>query len=429
MQTHTSSPDRLVSRPIAYTSRHHAYLPVEYSKTALINLVTKTAKPVGMTSTELRVMQRIAEKTRASDYHSQKTSPICHERQSDMANDIGLSTAQWRRCEQKLENLGLISRDTGANGYRGGCAGPDGRRIRAGLSLEPLIERREALEALKEQGEDLKEQERALRLEISLQRRRLSRVALAFPEHPISTAILKKKAAWRRPRDYPGIEALKKHNKELDDLVQDSADLQVVTPPWYANMSGGARAGERRHIQHTIDNRSVISSETPSTEPSVVSSNKPQNSTAKLSGDIDLKNCSESRRTKTDTSEKTRHTDSLTFEQIENLASAELRFYLDNLYHENRPTRLEDVAFAFDLRATELGISASCLNLSRAVMGYRDASLALMVIDQNTNHPTHPVRNPSALIRTFIAKYEAGTLDLSRSIHGIWGRVGKNVVH
>ena len=227
MQTYIYNESVRVAQPLPSAARPHAAIPEGYSKTALINLVAKVAKPLGLTSTDLRVIQRIAEKTRASDYHSPYASPICHERQVDMAGEIGLSTEQWRRVERKLEQLGLLSRDTGANGYRGGCAGPNGTRIRAGLSLEPLIERLDALEELKEQSEAIKARAHGLRLEISMQRRRLSRVALAFPDHAITRQILASKATWLRPRDYAGCEALLAHNKELDVLVEKGVDLQV----------------------------------------------------------------------------------------------------------------------------------------------------------------------------------------------------------
>jgi replication initiation protein RepC len=413
------------ARAFPSAAREHAAIPAEYSKTALINLIAKVAKPLGLTSTDLRVMQRIAEKTRASDYHSKALSPICYERQIDMAGEIGLSTEQWRRVERKLEALSLISRDTGTNGYRGGCAGLDGTRIRAGLSLEPLIERRDALEELKEQSEAMRSRAHGCRLEISMQRRRLTRITLAHPEHPIAQIILISKASWKRPRDYGTVEALFEHNLELDALVQRSAHLVVDVTPWYANMTGGAVISDRCHIQNTTENEFSTCND-PSYEDPIMR-------TARRRADIglvekrpdDRKDCLENKDVGSAAPSKANHIDNLNIEQIKDLASNEMRFYIDNLNPETPATAAKDLGLAIDLRAAELGINKSAINLARAVMGQYYATLAVIIIDQNTMHPSAPVRNPGAVLRSFIAKYEAGSLNLLGSIHGIWGRRDK----
>ena len=422
MQTYTYNENVQAAQPLLSAARPHAAIPEGYSKTALINLVAKVAKPLGLTSTDLRVLQRIAEKTRAADYHSEHVSPICHERQIDMAGEIGLSAPQWRRIECKLERLGLISRDTGANGYRGGCAGPDGTRIRAGLSLEPLIERLDALEELKKQSEGIKAREQGLRLEISMQRRRLSRVALAFPDNAITRQILASKATWLRPRDYADLEALSAHNKEMDALVERSLHLQVEDTLWYTNMSGGARVSERCHIQNTIENKYKYSNEPSNEEPYKRTACKQavmRFGAARPNGHAD---CLESKDVEAVASDKANYIDNLNVEQIKDLASSEMSFYIHELNPNKANKDFNDLAKAVDMRATELGINKSAVNLARAVMGYRKANLAIVIIDQNTKHPTAPVRNPGAVLRSFIVNHEKGSLNLAGSIHGIWGR-------
>lgn len=379
-----------------------------------------------MTSTDLRVLQRIAEKTRATDYHATHASPICHERQVDMAGEIGLSTEQWRRVERKLERLGLISRDTGANGYRGGCAGPDGTRIRAGLSLEPLIERLDALEELKEQSEAMKSRAHGLRLEISMQRRRLSRVALAFPDHVVTRQILMSKATWRRPRDYTDLDSLLEHNEALDVLVERSVHLQVEDTPWYTNMTGGAVTSDRCHIQNTTENKSVSCNDPSNEEANRRTACKQADiefSGARPNGHAD---CLENKNVESASPSKANYTDNLNVEQIKDLASSEMRFYIDALNPDKANKDFNDLAKAVDMRAIELGINKSAVNLARSVMGYRAANLAIVIIDQNTKHPTAPVRNPGAVLRSFIAKHEDGSLNLTGSIQGIWGRAAGN---
>ena len=77
-------------------------------------------------------------------------------------------------------------------------------------------------------------------------------------------------------------------------------------------------------------------------------------------------------------------------------------------------------AIPFILR--ELGINVSAWLDAVEVMGQGIAFVALIVIDRNRFHPVVPVRCPGGALRAFTRKAQAGQLNLTRAIIGIWER-------
>lgn len=404
------------------SARLHACLPEGYSKTALLNLVSKVAKPLGLTPTDLCVLRRIAEKTRASDYFAEHVSPLCHERQIDMASEIGLSAEQFRRIERKLEHLGLIRRDTGANGYRGGCAGADGTRIRAGLSLEPLIERLDALEELRAQQEAEKSRADGYRLEISMHRRRLGRVAEAHPDHPITKDILAAKASWKRPREYRSLSALAEHFWALEELVEKSADLKVEDPSWYQDMTGGAVPHDRCHIQYTTETN-IESCNPPSNEVQVKRAACKQADMNKSIATPDgSAKCLEKKDVGSVEQSNSQFVQGLTLPKLLDLASEDMQLYIDIPARHIEPRSYDAIDYAVSRRCHEMGINVDALETAIQSMGELLAYLCVIVIDRNRFHPTKPIQNPGGALRAFIAAHKAGKLNIAGSVYGIWGR-------
>ena len=103
----------------------------------------------------------------------------------------------------------------------------------------------------------------------------------------------------------------------------------------------------------------------------------------------------------------------LTPDRIKQLASDDAALYLDALEDWNE-------AIPFILR--ELGINVSAWLDAVEVMGQGIAFVALIVIDRNRFHPVVPVRCPGGALRAFTRKAQAGQLNLTRAIIGIWER-------
>jgi hypothetical protein len=227
--------------------RTHAALPAPWNKGRLLSLLDETARFFGLTSTDLRVLHRIALKTRAEDYLSTNASPVCYERQLDMANSIGLSPSQWRRIEAKLHHLRFISRDTAMNGYRGSRASGGGQRAFAGISLEPMIQRLSDLIDAKAWADHTAEQFSLYRLEVSALRRALNLLCQELGEHSFSEEIDSQKATWQRPRSFSDLAKLVEHFFELESLVDKGRQILRDTQ----DMRAAPRINARHHIQST----------------------------------------------------------------------------------------------------------------------------------------------------------------------------------
>ena len=218
-------PNVYPSRP--FRPRPHATLPEGWTKSGLLTLVSGIAHRIGLNATDLVVLRRIAQKTRAPDYADLTRSPICFERQIDMAASIGLSSAQWRKIEHKLECLGLIARETAANGYRGRVSGSLGLESCAGLSLEPLIARLDELQAIEARAVETAERLALCRLEISKARREIRRLEHGLGDHAAMGSIIAARAAWVSPRGYTTIGSAEAHLASLETLTARTQGIHV----------------------------------------------------------------------------------------------------------------------------------------------------------------------------------------------------------
>lgn len=66
-----------------------------------------------------------------------------------------------------------------------------------------------------------------------------------------------------------------------------------------------------------------------------------------------------------------------------------------------------------------LGINESAYHSAVDVMGQYLATLCLLVIDANRDHPITPVRNPGGLLRAMTRKHSAGQLNIAGSLIGL----------
>ena len=86
---------------------------------------------------------------------------------------------------------------------------------------------------------------------------------------------------------------------------------------------------------------------------------------------------------------------------------------------------ISDIDWAILQRIRDLGIDASAFEDAVEVMGWFRAMLSVIIIDRNCHHPTKPIRNCGAVLRTFTKRYMRGELDLRASIFGLWERDGR----
>lgn len=106
---------RLMSACEAYTGLPEG----AKDKYALIRLTEKAARQIGLSPTDLRLLTLYVGYSRADDWESGAGRPAYTRPVWRTASDLGISARQVNRSETRLEALGLIFRDTRADGGRG----------------------------------------------------------------------------------------------------------------------------------------------------------------------------------------------------------------------------------------------------------------------------------------------------------------------
>ena len=388
--------DSYVARP--FRPRPHATLPEEWTKSSLLTLVCGVAHLIGLNATDAMVLRRIALKTRAADYADPTRSPVCFERQIDMAASVGLSAEQWRRIERKLERLGLIARETAANGHRGRVSGSLGLESCAGLSLEPLVAQLDGLLATQARHAEATERLAMVRLEISKARRELRRLGEGLGDHPLTVALAEARAGWAAPRAYTTLQIAEAHLHMLEVLVEKIKQDKSLS----SQMTGAAVADDRCHKQVT-------------TETSSESCRMPNGP----------KKISEKKAEPFDAGVNDEFMACLTVDRLRDLASEDMRLYVDHAPDRGEAPTLSDIDWAVLQRLRDLGINPSAFEEAMEAMGWLRAMLAVIVIDRNRAHPTRPILNCGGALRAFTRRHQQGALDLRASIFGIWGREGR----
>ena len=395
-------PNIYPSRP--FRPRLHATLPEDWTKSSLLTLVSGIAHLIGLNATDVMVLRRIAQKTRAPDYADPTRSPVCFERQIDMAASIGLSAEQWRRVERKLERLSLIARETAANGYRGRVSGSIGPRELRG-AVARAADRRGSTTCRRSRLAQVEMSERLALCPAGDQqgaprdpaaRVRSRRSPGPEPPSPRSARPGSRRAATVRSRSPRRISTL---SRALVEKLK-----RII--PLSSKMTGAAVTNDRCHKQTT-------------TETSSESCRLPDGP----------KEGREKKHGASDAGVNDEFMACLTVAKLRDLATDDLRLYIDHAPGAggggSGTATLSDIDWAVLRRLRDLGINPSAFEEAVEAMGWLRAMLAVMVIDRNRAHPTKPILSCGGALRAFTRRHRQGALDLRASIFGIWGREGQ----
>ena len=415
-------------------------LPAGITKAGAMAVIAAGLRLMGASEREIAVWRHIADTTERAAWSAADRAPLNWRRQCDMAREMGLGERHWRNIERALVRYGVLARATAENGYRGYREGSRlARPLRAGLSLEPALANYPALvmRLAEADGAEAQRQEYILHARTARHRLGLLVAGLAGRElrHWAEVALASLEADLRpevlRSADAGALEAWHAGLLDLEDRLQSAAQPLTVqasrhseehpsesqsesTPVENTEMSqeitGAPEPGFRCHIQpesnlnESCNTSPPVNRRTPANagEDSFTGlrpdgrTHCPENKARSLRGCVNP-----------DILEK------LTPDRIKHLASSDASLYLDALADWTE-------AIPFILR--ELGINVSAWLDAVEVMGQGIAFVALIVIDRNRFHPVVPVRCPGGALRAFTRKAQAGELNLTRAIIGIWER-------
>lgn len=383
--------------PEAQASGPFPVLPGSMQRSELDSLLRSVKRALGVSRQALDLLMYMIDKTRPRDWTSPDREPVCYAAQFNTAAEADLDPRTVRYHEAKLAKAGLIERRTMANG---------GRRKYGdhGIVFTPLIRRVEELLALRDR--------------------------LAAERREVETLVCRRSAlagaASRRLRELeevlPGNHAIAELRAELDalprlaslrrldrvslsehlELVRNLAHRIELIAETHPDIAGQADADVRPHLQETTEE---------SFEGCSAHAHRPP-----------IGGCFE----KNDEADPTAHNPQwvahLDGRFLHRLASSEMRLYVDGLTGDRRRPRMLDLTEAAIRRLPELGVNVSAWADAVEIMGQELATVALLVIDANREHPTAPVRSPGGLLRDLTRRHRRGELSLVGALKGLAAR-------
>ena len=339
-------------------------------------------------------------------------APWCYERVDDMALNLGVDPRTVRNIEKRLADLGLVERRPMANGHRWAkrCRRTGELLWVHGISLKPLIERRDELAALATRIADDERAYRATRQQVHALRARLKEVLAAAQAFPALAALrdrtraIHDAAPARLLRQVFDLDALRRIRAELalalDALAEAIASLDPAPDEAVEKFSEDDEISDAAEIppRQKYD-----------TTPNLYSCSR-----------ADSPSCREDKRTKGEAGRKPdRHPGpQITARQVLDLAPGRWREALG----ETGEVDWAMIGFVATARRAELGVSEHAWRAGVEGMGSRRAAVCLAVLDANRAHPTAPVRSVGGAFVAMTRRDATGELHLEPSIRWIAAR-------
>ena len=426
-------------------------LPPKVTKTKAVTIACEALLKLGGNSTDVNVLNKIAQTTARDSWHSRTKTPVNWRMQVQMAKELGLSARQFRNSEKRLEQFGVLARTTADNGYRGRRAGQKfGEQNKCGLSLEPLIANHHAHTLVLAEWEQQEDQRLTVVHTIRTTKHRIHKLIEGIAD------IETNRWAHDAYKELKG----KIPKKGLRNL--DAAKLDEI----YTSLM--ALLGRIREAMKPLDTNSTVAQDnteegdgSPITNMSAISADNPSevhpdptSSAADYIGIFPIfsgavaPNCTSHIQSESESLESCNETSSsespsagadvrnsfncrekkigdvtdwinpsvlnrITETTLPELASEDMASWLKTF---------DDWRDALPHILRDLGINLSAWLDATEVLGEAAALIALVVIDRNRFHPVNPIKSPGGALRAFTRQAIKGELNLTQSIIGIWDR-------
>lgn len=386
-------------------------LPDGVERYHLEQILSRIGGTLGLQASRVLALIAMIRATRPADWTDPTCDPVCYLSQTDLAAGLGKTPRAIRNDERALERLGLIQRDTAANGARRAYGA-----LRHGLNFAPLIARYARLVALDLEIAARIERARLLRYECSAARRfyrsAATQLAELAPEHALLEIL---EARYRAlPKRYAdlGVEALAELRQAIADLAESAdAALQLQR-----QTSGAAEADFLRYIQDTNHLESEIcnASDVDNRTARKRADDNPSRPAPQGAGQ-----CNERKSAWAERGCKPDLLESFTPTALYRACGEDFRFYLDAAMKGRSIPSPHDFFLAASAIRGELGIHHSAWLEACETLGDMAAALALLVIDANRSHPVRPIHSPGGALRAWCRRARAGQLNLTGSLIGL----------
>ncbi|ATG37951.1 MAG: hypothetical protein HEP70_19210 [Rhodobiaceae bacterium] len=388
-------------------------LPQGMSRRDVIAVISEIGPDLNLSGAAIYVLTKLIGSTSDKDWTEPGATPTFYGTQETMAERLHLTARQLRNHERNLERKQILIRDTKANGAREAGTG-------RGLLFTPLKAHFVELLALRDEKRAVTKRIKELKSLRSVRLRRMkdgiARLSPDALDNESVAAILARFDAWPRSD--------RLHSLGLDHLeehVEAAAALCI-------------------EFEEVLQNLPESSCEPEETFRSFIQEDNKKNHSVSCNADVDERSAGKPAhwnllRSEPDGPDKCLENKcegetGVINPQLEALFKPEQLFKLaspdfQRALHmrSNQVTKEAMIDAAHDMLAV-LGINYSAWATACNVMGRLGATLCVLVLDANRDHPQTPVRNPGGVLRGMIRAHKREKLNLVGSVIGLQRRRG-----
>ncbi len=392
-----------------------------------LKLVKKAGKSFGFTSELIEMLEYYLIRTNEVDWR-EGNRPICYQAVITTAQDLEITERQVRNREKALNNLGALTWEDSGNFKRFGVRDRETGEIMYafGVDLSPLSslipileERIEEQKALKALWNERKRQISAYRARI----RTLLAEAVHYDEmHDIVIAVRQayEEIAYSI-RSYHTLERLGELLEEHKLLYEGLFDVldTVINAVEEITITENTSARDETDCRHIHSTTSPISNKldtsranAQSFQESVVESSEPKEAKTCDQGKIEGE--------KEKTPQTSYNLEHVTWKMMLGACSDRFKDYIP--LHD-KPLSWDDLIEAAHALLPVLKINKTVWWDACGTLGRSGAAICVMIIDQKSQDPDDPVRNPGGYMRQMVARAKTGELNLQGSVFGLLKRM------
>lgn len=400
---------------------HRPCLPEGITISHVIELIERHGPRWNLWPGRRNVLIRMIRRTSPADWLSADRDPVCYLAQQDLARELGITDRALRIHETELDRSGLLIRDTAANGRRTGHVLANGRRL--GLNLRPIIERIHELLELDAEAEAEASRVKSLRFECSAARKAaksaLEALLTTSPSHQRVAALLGLFQSWpRRYATFRSSEALEAH---LADVFAFTDEVRKLLSDTECSAASSGRA-ESQLPAITNKNLNILEGETNTVDAAKANTDASQKTAPGGAKGLEQdRNGWRGRNTAHDPLHWTP-------KQVRAICGETVRFYLDSICPDIEMLTDRDLTKAVSLALRDLAITDEAAEDALQILGPHAATLAIILIDANRDHPAHPIRNPGGTLRSFCKLHQSGKLNLAGALASLLKRSSERTV-
>jgi len=388
-------------------------LPQGMTRRDVIAVISEIGPDLNLSGAAIFVLTKLIGSTSEKDWTEPGADPTFYGTQETMAERLHMTARQLRSHERNFERKNILKRDTKANGAREAGTG-------RGLLFTPLKACFADLLALRDQKRAVTKRIKELKSLRSVRLRRMkeaiARLAPEALEYEAVASVLARFNAWPRSD--------RLHSLGLDRLeahVEDAAKLCMELEEIIENLpDSSCEPAEtfRSFIQEDNQKNPSVSCNASVDERSA---GKPAHSGFLRSGPCGPDICRENE-CEADSGVINPKLEALFEpEQLFKLASPDFQMTLQA--RSSQVTKEAMIDAAHDM-LSPLGINYSAWRSACSELGRLGATLCVLVLDANRDHPQTPVRNPGGALRGMIRAHKRGSLNLIGSVIGLQRRRG-----